>query len=335
MTARRFSPELIAGLRESLKRTEDKGTEERNDSAAHRLEADACLRRAADQDAQAAQYRELLRVADPKNAAAYADPKDAPDAQEWAERQARIIGTRELLDFLEAHPELPTSGFISFHIYSHETDSVQEEMQVNRFARLMGVPAGREAPNRHYEAVRRFGPDGAVKLVAVATSRTDLKWKNGDAFPDWWPTEEGVAAATQFAVESASAHEACDPVAADLADTIALGEAMLAERRAEMTPVDPPGELPDECLDDPFADGVPDGLCGARAVDLDANTGRCTRPEGHWNPQSVGYDPQHAQHHDPGFGAWDEPKSANTESEVHPGRDTELSSGRNADGDGE
>jgi hypothetical protein len=198
MTARQFSPDLIAGLRESLKRAEGQASDQRRQAADSRVSVQRHMAAAAEQDAQAAQYRELLRVADPKRAAAYADPDQSANAREWSLRQARIAGAREVIDFLEAHPELPVDALRSFNIFPHLKDEIANEQAVDRFAGVMGVPSGREAPNRHYRAAKTFGPDGAVSLEAVTCGRTDTSWNEGDPFPDWWPTEQAVEAAQQL-----------------------------------------------------------------------------------------------------------------------------------------
>ena len=46
------------------------------------------------------------------------------------------------------------------------------------------------------------------------------------------------------------------------------------------------------------------GVCGKKAVGLKGRVGRCVLGAGHWNPRSVGYDPQAVEHYDPTFGHW-------------------------------
>lgn len=197
-----FDPKLIAGLQDQLKTETRAAADERRQAADNRADERQHLAAAVENDRRAAQFRELLRVADPGNARKYADPKGGLDVREFSRRSALIAGARELIDFLEAHPQVPADCLREFHVYPRHGDAIEEEREVDRIAAVLGVPSARTAPNRHYRATRAFGPGGEVTLESVSCARTDLAWKEGDPFPDWWPTEEAAAAAERFAADA-------------------------------------------------------------------------------------------------------------------------------------
>jgi len=219
--------QVVAGLQQLLKQAAEKGANHRRSAADCRTDADRHDRNAASFEAQASQYRELLRIADPKNAATYAEPDSMPDAREWSRRQARIAGAREVIDFIEAHPEIPSNCLREFTVFPHKGNAAADELAVDELARVMGVSSGRTNPGTHYRATRSFGPGDCVELEAVSCDRTDMAWKEGDPFPDWWPTEQAV----QEAAELAGQHEdQADAVAQDQADDF------VQDRRADLDP---------------------------------------------------------------------------------------------------
>ena len=202
-----MDPTLIAGLKEQLK-TELAAAVDRRRQAA---ESRHWLRKhhafAAEHDERAAQFRQLLRIADPEHADAYADPQQ--ERREYSQRAAILAGARELLDFLEENPDLPVHTLQdSFVLFPRAGDADANEAEVDRIARIMGVPSGRETPARHYRATKAFGPGGVVTLESYTCERTDVTWKTGDPYPDWWPTDEAVAAAAQLADAPQPAQEA-------------------------------------------------------------------------------------------------------------------------------
>jgi hypothetical protein len=289
----RANKQVVDGLLGQLKLAQDKAADHKRQAQESDLFAAGHRREAAGCDEQAAQLRELLRFADPENAATYADPPGR-SADQYSERAGVLAGIREMVDFLEAHPAIPLTGLKDFQISSRgATPGLADEMEVDRIAREMGVPSGREAPNMHYYARRGFGPETrdryrcgrAVVLQAVSCDRTDMDWKEGDPYPEWWPQ----AAAAES--EAASAPE--EP---------------LEGFRAAGQPVDAEVDYDELALavqasQDEYADTVDDDLCGAKAVDPQGKTGRCALPTGHLEqaPEPLAY------HHDPAFGSWVEP----------------------------
>lgn len=199
----RANKQVVDGLLAQLKLAQDRAHENKRQAKERDLLAAGDRREAAGFDEQAAQLRQLLRFADPDHADAYADPP-RQSVEAYAERTAILDGIREMLDFLEGHPDIPVASLADFRIYPRG-GGLTEEMEVDRIAREMGVPSGRPAPNDHYRAVRTFGPvyrhNRTVTLEAMSCDRTDLNWKPGNPFPDWWPSEPQDGAVGQADAE--------------------------------------------------------------------------------------------------------------------------------------
>lgn len=78
------------------------------------------------------------------------------------ERTAYLTGMRELLDYLEAHPEVPTSSYQRIQLSTCGTNEEAVET-VDQFADLVGVEPYRSGA--HYYAKLNFGP---IEFFAVA-----------------------------------------------------------------------------------------------------------------------------------------------------------------------
>lgn len=83
----------------------------------------------------------------------------SPDDQE---RAAIIKGYRDLLDWLEAHPEVPLNGVCNSITYSALGDDESNRAEIDRAAKVLGVEA---SGTTHYQVRRSFGP---VEYRAVA-----------------------------------------------------------------------------------------------------------------------------------------------------------------------
>jgi hypothetical protein len=89
---------------------------------------------------------------------------------EPTDRQKTIAGLRELADFLEAHPDVPISSYLSLQ-YSVDstlksqgrTSYADRRAEVERVAGVLGVEASTTGPR--YLAERRFG---GVTYVAAS-----------------------------------------------------------------------------------------------------------------------------------------------------------------------
>lgn len=292
MSEATFNPQLIAGLQKLLAEATRNAHVERHNADDYDRSAAQCRQRACTYDEQAAQYRHLLRIADPDNAHKYADPAGKPSAQDYSRRAAIIAGMREAIDFLDANPELPIENLgTELTLFPLGADDLASEAEVDRIGRIMGVHSGRPQPNRHYRAERRFGPGGYVTLQSYACGRTISDWKEGDPYPEWWPTAEAVDAAAEFA-KTASAAGDVDAVAQELAETIGQTEAELARRKA--AEAEAPGDAPDVEIQ-----------CSANTV-CDGELLFCIRNAGHNNALLTGYDARLSRHFNPDIGEFDE-----------------------------
>lgn len=300
-----MDPVLIAGLQEQLKREAGAAADRRREAADKRVSIRRSLNAAAEHDERAAQFRQLLRIADPEHAALYAEPKGGePD---WPRRTAIIAGLREALDFLEENPDLPVERLTSsLVLFPRGGDEIASEAEVDRIARILGVPSGRSQPNRHYRAERRFGPGGHVTLESYTCGRTMPDWNEGDPYPDWWPTGEAIEAARQHA--EAAVDESQRVVDAFLDGQSEVDQLLVEEELARQA------ETEAKAL----------GWCGAKAVDSEGQIGRCVLHKGHDERGSGRYVARlEGAHFDPAFGHWDATgtvrRAAHVESDEKPG----------------
>jgi hypothetical protein len=82
------------------------------------------------------------------------------------ERSSLIAGLRDLADFLEARPEVPTPRWIDMLVFPpHGTDD-EVKAEIKRIAALIDVSVNDQtADDGHYTAARKFRP---VQYEAVA-----------------------------------------------------------------------------------------------------------------------------------------------------------------------
>lgn len=140
--------------------------------------------------ALARDLRHFLRQADPENAARYEDG-GVPAAADKT-RDELLDGLRELADYLETHPEIPTPSVLStdgvtVQIFPGTGRGPDADAAVDEVAAAMGETACRPDPRSHYRAIRKFG--AWVRLEAVATATSNLDWKPGDPLPPGLPPE--------------------------------------------------------------------------------------------------------------------------------------------------
>lgn len=83
------------------------------------------------------------------------------------QRAAIIQGYRDLLDFLEAHPELPINELCNeVSVSIRGGDDAAERAEVDRIAAVLDVTASGDS---HYQARRSFGPVG-YRATAIASA---------------------------------------------------------------------------------------------------------------------------------------------------------------------
>jgi len=80
------------------------------------------------------------------------------------ERQALISGLRELADYLESNPDVPTPGYSDVLAFPPGGDCAGMRAEIDAIAERIGTKA-RETVRGHYVATRSFGP---VEYRAVA-----------------------------------------------------------------------------------------------------------------------------------------------------------------------
>lgn len=87
----------------------------------------------------------------------YADPD---------ERRRLIVGLRELADFLDQNPQVPSPRYTDLLVFPHRRTDAEMFAEIDVIAEQIGVTAdGNDNPAEHYIAHRYFGP---VQYRAVA-----------------------------------------------------------------------------------------------------------------------------------------------------------------------
>jgi len=87
------------------------------------------------------------------------------------ERAEYLKGMRALLDYLEAHPEVPTPKNEDLQLSTYGTNEEAAET-VDEFADLVGVKTRRDGT--HYYAELKFGP---IRYFAVAIRKSKPRAK--------------------------------------------------------------------------------------------------------------------------------------------------------------
>lgn len=87
------------------------------------------------------------------------------------ERAAYLAGMRQLLDYLEAHPEVPTPRSESLQLSTWGETMADRMETVDEFAALVDAkPHWHTETRTHYQAVLKFGP---VEYFCVAIKRAE------------------------------------------------------------------------------------------------------------------------------------------------------------------
>jgi len=81
------------------------------------------------------------------------------------ERQALISGLRELADFLETNPEVPTPTFTDMLVFPPHVSHSENRAEIDAIASRIGSGIEISSTRRHYVTSRQFGP---VMYRAVA-----------------------------------------------------------------------------------------------------------------------------------------------------------------------
>ncbi len=87
---------------------------------------------------------------------------------DFTDRAALITGLRDLADYLECNPEVPTTGSATVYAFPPEDDCAVMRAEIDAIAVRLGTTANPAAYGEHYAAARSFGP---VEYRAVAICR--------------------------------------------------------------------------------------------------------------------------------------------------------------------
>ncbi|MBS2962625.1 hypothetical protein KGA66_06170 [Actinocrinis puniceicyclus] len=217
-----------------------------------------------DHTTQAANLREILTGIDAEFYREHLGKPFDPDADPT--RDALIAGMRDALGFLEATPELPFSDkYLRVDVPGQLRGATDQDRieKIDRIAQLLGVQVREHTDWRGRPCIEANRDFGPVRLYADAELDEPA------------PTADAAAAAP--------------------------GE-VLDERMQGMGEAAAPVDLGAADEDQDAGDeALPDGVCGARAVDLQGATGTCCLAVGHDNPAGA----EHVDaHFDPRFGSF-------------------------------
>jgi hypothetical protein len=81
------------------------------------------------------------------------------------ERAALIEGFRDLADYLESNPDVPTTIDATVYAFPPKWDCAVMRAEIDAIAEMIGSQAREVAEGRHYIVTRSFGP---VEYRAVA-----------------------------------------------------------------------------------------------------------------------------------------------------------------------
>ena len=84
---------------------------------------------------------------------------------DFTERTSLIGGLRDLADYLESSPDLPTTNGATVYAFPPEGDCAAMRAEIDAIAVRLGTTAHPTAHGDHYTATRSFGP---VEYRAVA-----------------------------------------------------------------------------------------------------------------------------------------------------------------------
>ncbi len=89
------------------------------------------------------------------------------------ERVRLIAGLRDLADFLDQNPEVPTPWGTDILVFPVEASDAEMFAEIDTIAELIGSTASdADSPRGHYSAVRNFGPV-QYRAVAIPHSARD------------------------------------------------------------------------------------------------------------------------------------------------------------------
>jgi hypothetical protein len=84
---------------------------------------------------------------------------------DFTKRSALIDGLRDLADYLESNPEVPTTHGATVYAFPPDGSCAEMRSEIDAIAVRLGSTAHPTAHGEHYAAIRAFGP---VEYRAVA-----------------------------------------------------------------------------------------------------------------------------------------------------------------------
>jgi hypothetical protein len=91
-----------------------------------------------------------------------------PDERAWL-----IAGLRELADYLDGNPQIPTPRQTDLLVFPMDGTDAEMFAEVDSIAVLIGVTASdADSPHGHYRAIRDFGPV-QYRAIAIPNSAHD------------------------------------------------------------------------------------------------------------------------------------------------------------------
>jgi hypothetical protein len=89
------------------------------------------------------------------------------------ERLRLIAGLRDLADFLDQNPDVPSPGRADMLVFPREASDAEMFAEIDTIAEMIGSTASdADSPRGHYSAVRNFGPV-QYRAVAIPHSARD------------------------------------------------------------------------------------------------------------------------------------------------------------------
>lgn len=86
------------------------------------------------------------------------------------ERGRFIAGLRDLANYLDANPAIPSPRDITVHVFPPDGSNAEMLAEIDAIAGRIGATPNNDSPRGHYCAIRDFGP---VQYRAVAIPRND------------------------------------------------------------------------------------------------------------------------------------------------------------------
>lgn len=162
---RTFHPDTVDEWRNYLKTLLGLANRARETRDQHLSDARTAAETLASYEGRMADLRHLLRQVDADNPD-YSEP--APDPVD--ERARRLADWRRLLDYLEAHPELPIGSHAGFHL-GHGSEAHVAPEEVEAAARLFGAEV--ETYSSHITTRLWFDDTVALKISADRVRQPD------------------------------------------------------------------------------------------------------------------------------------------------------------------